>query len=102
MAKRKKGRRSKPGMTIPIAVTAGILAGMKRPISFALKGRWEDAVNVTSRYYTGWDPDKRQWEYTDMKVGVVPLVVGVLVHKLASKLGVNKMIARAGIPIIRI
>jgi len=37
-----------------------------------------------------------------MRLGLMPLAVGVLVHKVAGRLGINRAIASTGIPFIRI
>lgn len=34
--------------------------------------------------------------------GIAPILGGILLHKLAGRLGVNRALGRAGIPIIRI
>jgi hypothetical protein len=42
------------------------------------------------------------WEPKHLASGLFPLLGGIAVHKLASKMGVNRAIAQAGIPILRV
>jgi hypothetical protein len=43
-----------------------------------------------------------KWMPEYLMQGVGPIVVGVFVHKLASKLGINRGLARAGVPFLRV
>lgn len=105
-APKAKRRRKKGGFTLPISVVApvGMLAwatgqrAVKNPeeglnhAMGALTGYRADAVKK------GWKPFHAQ----RMTEGALPILVGVLVHKLAGKLGVNRALSQAGVPIIRI
>lgn len=104
MARRKK-RRRRSGMTIPIAPIAGLAAGLIEPIQYVVDhGNWRGAVEVLCRNYTGYRPGTQTWEPHYMTRGLVPLVIGLLVHKFVggSPLNANRMLARAGVPFIRI
>jgi hypothetical protein len=52
---------------------------------------------------TGYDPTdgKIKFGYAIQKL-YGPLAIGFAAHTIASKLGVNRMLARAGVPFIRI
>jgi hypothetical protein len=56
----------------------------------------------TSAIYTGFRPGDRRWYPADMAVGLGPLLVGFAVHYGASKLGINRMLGRARIPLVRV
>lgn len=104
MAKRKKSRSRKNGTQISLAVAAGMApllsnayqgwkaggfnadGGLPEALSTSLFG-----VDAAGTFYA-----------SRMKKGALPLVMGILGHKAASKLGVNRAIARAGIPYLRI
>jgi len=104
MAKKKYRRRN--GFTVPLAVVAGfvpagldighaakdygILAGLDH-LSLCTTG-----ITTKPDGHTEWHPSyaiQRLW---------LPLLAGVLVHKLASKLGVNRMLGQVGVPFLRV
>jgi hypothetical protein len=43
-----------------------------------------------------------QFNFANLKTGLLPIVAGFAVHKMAGAFGINKAIARARIPFIRI
>ena len=103
MAKRAKVHRKK-SFTLPIAVVAGFV-----PPAIDLLDTWRGtsegpkAVAIEAcRIFTGLDYWSMQWQPTRLKWGLFPVVGGVLVHKLANKLGVNRLLAQAGVPVIRV
>jgi hypothetical protein len=51
---------------------------------------------------TGYEPRNKSFNLMYMKDGTLPIVGGLVVHKLASKLGVNRMLSQAGVPLLRI
>lgn len=63
-----------------------------------------DATQVLVKDFTGYQPDPRYdaFKFNRMKEGLLPVMVGILVHKLAGRLGINRALGRAGVPIIRI
>ena len=91
--------RSKPKMTIPLAVVAGFVP--------TVVGVWNrrSSGNAISEYlqssFTGIGSDGK-FRFESLKAGMLPIVAGFAVHKIAGMLGVNRAIARARIPLIRI
>lgn len=69
-----------------VASTPGIMGAMKQ-VGFRLSGYSPD----TNRFYPG-----------ELLKGVGPIFLGWGLHMAASRFGVNRAIARAGIPIVRI
>jgi hypothetical protein len=51
---------------------------------------------------SGYDPLEQRWRWDRFYANGVPIYAGLFLHWLAGKLGINRMIARAGIPVIRI
>lgn len=99
----KKKRRSRRKFTIPLAPIAGVVAGMAEPVKHLMNGQYEEALYAVSRNYTGYRPQAQKWEPQLLMRGLVPLIVGGLVHKfVGGSLGINRMLAQAGVPIIRI
>lgn len=100
----KKKRRRSRSMTIPLAPVAGLAAGVAEPIAYAMKGDVVQAFNHLSRNYTGVDIGSGSFSVDRLKKGLVPLVIGLLVHKFVggAPLNANKALARANVPFIRI
>lgn len=104
MAKKKSRKRG--GFTIPLAVVGGFVpAGLDIYHATADYGPMAglDHVGLCTTGITSKPGGGIEWHpgYAAQKLWG-PLLLGLLVHKLASKLGVNKMIAKVGIPILRI
>lgn len=102
-SQKSNGKRRKTKLTIPIAVVAGFVPlTMGTYISFSTSGM-NAGFDTLSRYLTGYSPVTKKWNLWDMKCGTFAIAGGMLVHWLVGgKLGVNRMLARAGIPLLRI
>ena len=95
-------RRKRNGITIPLAVVAGIVpTGIK--VYEARGGGVSGMAREAGRILTGWDFWNGQWVPGAMRYGLGPMLGGVAVHWLVGqKLGVNRLIARSGLPVLRI
>lgn len=102
MATRKKGRRHSNGKFVSIAVVAGVAPGLVNAYNGYRASGVNGAVNSLTRNYTGFDTSTRQWRFENMLEGWAPLAGGILVHKIANMLGVNRMLARSIFSFIRI
>lgn len=101
MAKKKGKRRYK--MTIPIAPVIGLGVGMMPAIDHLLKGDITNFFHRLSENYVGWNPGNNRFEIEGLKRGILPLVVGLLVHKfVGGSLGLNRMLGRAKVPLLRL
>lgn len=100
VAKSKSHRRRR--FTLPIAVVAGLMPGIANVFGGFQVGGLEGAAQTATVIYTGLDPNTGQWNFNFMGRGTIPILIGVLVHRIASGLGINRAIARAGIPVVRI
>lgn len=98
----KKKERKARSFTLPLAPIVGLGAGLSVPIQDLMAGNYKGAIEGATRNYTGYDPVSGQWNASYLWNGAVPLLIGILVHKIASKLGVNRVLGQAGVPIIRI
>ena len=105
MAKARAARRAKS-----MTVSLGILAGLAPTAAFAIEGARlpgdqgglaEAAHRVTMRL-TGYEWKNNVWSFGELAKGWMPLLAGGLAHKLAGQWGINRAIARAGVPFIRI
>jgi len=91
--------------TISVAILAGLASPVVRTVSHGMEHGItgpEGAVDELTRTMTGFSPYTGKFEGWRMKYGLLPVVAGVMVHKIAGMLGLNRAIARAGIPLIRI
>lgn len=108
----KKRRRRSRGMTIPLAPTIGLLAGLigpaedhsEGPLAMIQQGRLEEAFRQVAKSYTGIDVKDGSFKISRLSRGVAPLAAGLLVHKFVggAPLNANAMLARAKVPFIRI
>lgn len=104
MAKKKIHKRAKP------TVSLAVLAGLAPTAAYAYEGFKlggdqggivEAAHRVTMRL-TGYEWKGKVWSASELAAGWVPLLAGAFIHKGANRLGINRMIARAGIPYLRV
>jgi hypothetical protein len=102
MAKAKARRRAN-NMTIPLAVVGGLVPAAYDVLAGYRANGLDGALGHVSLVTTGYDPGDGEWKpaYALQKL-YGPLALGALVHKAAGKLGINRMLASAGIPIFRI
>lgn len=102
MAK-KKARRKSNGFTIPLTIALPLVNSGVRMITEAKQSGAQVAVENQIGYWTGFNPrvgDFRGW--SRMQKGIGLMLVGGVAHKVAGKLGINRAIAGAGIPFIRV
>lgn len=103
MAKRKKTRR-KNGFTIPIMPIAGALPGLMYGYKRGKEYGFEEGVRSMVGAYTGYHQyadGTGVWQFQNLMRGAVPLVIGVVAHKAMGKLGVNRALAAAKVPLLR-
>jgi len=114
MAKRRKNiktsrqylRRIRKGFHKKPTVSMAILGGFSVPVIQAVNVyKYAGITNAFSNFtqnMTGFVPTTGQFHAEYMKQGLLPVMGGVLIHKVAGMLGVNRAIAQAGIPLFRI
>ena len=99
---RRTGRRSrgKPQMTIPIAIVAGFI-----PTAVGIWNRRSSGQAISDflqSSFTGITPGTSSFSFANLRTGLMPIAAGFGVHMIASRIGINRAIGRAGIPFIRI
>jgi len=102
MAKKKKSRK-KPAMTMPLAVVAGFVPPAR--IIWGESGRGqslEGGAIAASRIFLGYDSIRGTWDFKQLQFGFGPVLVGFGIHKVAQMVGINRALAAARIPFIRI
>ena len=96
-------RHSKRKFTLPLAIVAGMTPYIFHEYDlYHNKGGLGTMLQYASKPFVPIDPFTGKFDTCDLKWGLIPLSVGVGVHVVANKLGINRAIARAGIPFIRI
>ena len=94
------GRRAKKRFTLPLAVVAGFV-----PLGVGVWRRRQSSQDMSDflvSSMTGYTPSNGQWSFGALKSGLLPVVAGFGVHKVASAIGINRALASAGVPWIRI
>ena len=102
MARTKKKKRSKRGFKLSLAIVAGLLPGVTNVYDGFKEGGLKGAGDTASMVYLGYDPIQGDWRPSMMWMGLYPLALGLIIHKAAGMLGVNRMLANAGIPVVRV
>lgn len=100
MAKKRRG--SSRSFTIPLAAVAGVASGLASTLSRAAQGNPYAALQEFGRVMTGFDYTDGSWDWQRMKFGLFPILLGVGISIAASKFGINKKIARTGLPLLRV
>ena len=98
--KKRKGGRRKP--TISLAVIAGMVPAGIHVYNSARNDGATGGLHAMSRTLTGYDPKTRTWSGYWIRNGLVPILAGGVIHKLAGMIGINRLIANARIPLLRI
>lgn len=85
----------KAKFNISIAMVAGLA-----PTVLHMKGEldagngWSNAVAVGTRGMTGYNMANGQWHLSSLKEGFLPLILGVITHKVANRVGINRSVRR--------
>lgn len=98
--------RSKAKMTVSLA----LLAGLAPTAAFAIEGfriggtegGIVEAMHRITMRLTGYEWKGGGFSSAQLMMGWTPLLMGGLAHMAANRLGINRMMSRAGIPFIRI
>ncbi len=101
--RRKNPGRRRGGMTLPLATIAGFGPLVANVIGGFRVGGAEKAFDNLSASMTGYSFQAGIWSprYA-LQWGIGPILLGAFVSKLASKLGVNRALGRAGVPFLRV
>lgn len=101
MAKSRKSNKRGNGIRIPLAVVAGF-APLATNIYSVSGGGIPRMLWMGTQAITGYDTDTQKWWMPNMMKGTFPILMGIAVHKVAARLGINRALGSAGIPFIRI
>ena len=88
---------------LPLAVAAGFLPVTKDAIDLFQGGGLRNVAKYLPKRFIPYDFNTGHWTMDKFMVGTGSIILGILVHKyVGGKLGVNKALASAGIPFIRL
>lgn len=98
----RRGRSRAAKTTIPLAVIGGFVPlGVRGYNGFHANGI-VGALDGVSSGLTGYSVFDQKWHPEVMAQYVAPIVGGFLVHWLAGRLGINRALGRAKVPLLRI
>lgn len=101
MAKKKRTHR-RPRTKIPVAVVAGMIPLVATAVGDFQSGGIRGLQNTVTAVVP-YSPANRRFTTARLHLGLYPMIAGFLVHKLiGSGLGVNRALASAGVPFIRL
>lgn len=103
MAKnRTKRRNGKEGFTLPVAILAGFVP-LGAKLWNARGGGMTEIARQASRSLFGFDGSDNTFSFKWMGNGLLPIIGGALIHKLVGqRMGVNAMLRRSGVPLLRL
>lgn len=102
MAKRGKSRRRSNGFKLPLAIMAPVGFVAADTIDQVRRVGLSSGMNKLTAELTGYEVNSGQFRWDMAKKGAVPILLGAMVHKVAGRTGVNRALASAGVPWIRI
>ena len=102
--RRKRHYRHSRGMTIPIAPVLGLAAPIAEEWGNIQAGNYNQAMTNLLWKFTGFNKDAGAFQAEGLWHGAAPLIAGLLVHKFVggAPLNANRILANAGVPILRI
>jgi len=89
-------------MTIPLAAVAGFVPLASFAYDGWKVGGFDNAGRRIAQRLTGIDSTTHEFIWQELMSGWGPILVGIFAHKAANKLGINRMLASAGIPLLRL
>lgn len=103
---RRRGRKKRHysrKFAIPVAPVLGFVKAVVFPFGSNIQkitaGNYDDAFNDTIKGLTGYDVTTGKFDISYMSEGLLPIIVGMAVHKLGNWIGINRLLARYKIPI---
>lgn len=92
-------RRTHTGFKIPLAIVAGMI-----PVGVGIWNRRNSPSEIATYLQEGFTGigEDGTFNLANFRKGLLPVGAGFIAHMVASKLGVNRAIAKSGLPFIRI
>ena len=100
--RRVRRSRSRSIPTIPLAVVAGFTPLIWGAWSEFQRGGMPSLSQHLAGNLAGYSIESRKLYPEALVTGWTPIVIGLVVHKLASALGINRALAASRIPLLRL
>lgn len=100
VVKARSRRHAKP--RIPLAVVAGFVPLATFAYEGFQAGGLSNAGARVAQRLTGYDSSAHVFIWKELMLGWGPILTGIVLHKVASRLGVNRALAKSGIPFVSI
>lgn len=102
LARRKKRGNRTRKFRVYLAPTVGAMVGLIEPFQRARHGDIMGAVDELGLAYVGYSPRSKRFSGSSLKRGLLPLLVGTGISIAASKIGLNRKLGQARVPLVRI
>jgi hypothetical protein len=100
---KKKRRYHKPGMRLPLTAILGFAPLIGNGVAQVKANGWNTGLKNTVSYVIPYNPNTGRFTASNLGGGLLPILIGFATHYLiGSKLGVNRMLGRMGIPFVRL
>jgi len=84
---------------MPVAVVAGFWPTVQGVYNRRASG--QAVADYLQAGWTGISPNGG-FNVANLRVGLIPVLAGFVVHKLAGMIGVNRALAQARVPLVRV
>lgn len=98
---RARPRHHKKEITIPLSIAVGLLPTVGRGMDL-YKQYGFGGLKFLAQAFIPYDLYSKKFYTGDLVYGLYPVMGGALVHALANKLGINRALKNAGVPLLRI
>lgn len=103
MAKKSKPKKRSNGFTVPLAIAAGFAPFFASSYRLYEQGGIGNVLENAPKRFIPYNTETGKFDAGKLQFGLYPVIVGALIHKfIGTGLGVNRVLARTGIPIIRL
>jgi hypothetical protein len=99
--KKKNGTR-RGRMTLPLTVILGFTPLIAKGVMEVKANGWGVGLGNTVPALIPYNPNTAKMDFSQLHWGFWPIIGGVLVHKLAGYLGINRMLSRMNVPLLRV
>jgi hypothetical protein len=99
---KKSGKHHRPKMQLPVALIAGFVPLAANGLRDYQQGGLDLLGTGLTWRLTGYNQMSKRFDFSGLSSGLLPILMGIGVHKLANRLGINRALAQAGIPLLRV
>jgi len=101
-AQRPRGRARRKNMTLSLAMIGGFVPTALFGLQTMKEQGPEGGLKAVTMRLTGYNAWVGNWYFSELLRGWTPILAGMFAHKVANRLGINRALSRAGVPLIRI